>query len=88
MTSRRSFLIGLGATTATHLLPAAAGASTTHDAATDPARLPRRAIHGQQPYYNFDNAGDAYTAPQSGGSTRDYCASLSHEEFLRRHWFC
>lgn len=49
---------------------------------------PQRALFQQQPYFNFEGSGESYAAPQGNQATRDYVTSLSHEEFLRRHWFC
>jgi hypothetical protein len=83
---RRSFLQGLGVATALPLAPSV-DASETKDAASDPACAPRAAVFGQQAYFNFDGSGEGYTRPAVNKSTVDYRASLSNEEFLRRHWF-
>jgi hypothetical protein len=83
---RRSFLQGLGIATAA---PLAAGvnASAAQDPVTDPAQAPQGAVFQQQAYFSFDGKGDTYTPPAANKSTADYRASLSEEEFLRRHWF-
>ena len=83
---RRAFLIGLGTGTALPLAPVLA-ASDAKDAATSPAAAPQRAVFGQQAYFAFDGSGAGYTPPHGNKSTVAYRASLSGEEFLRRHWF-
>ncbi len=85
MTTRRAFLQGLGAASATPL--AAMAAAPVPDAAADPARAPRQAVHLQQPYIDFDGTGDTYTPPAANHANRTYCESIGTEEFLRRHWF-
>jgi hypothetical protein len=62
---RRSFLQGLGAATATPIVPAVA-ASKQNDMAFDPARKPQRAIFQQMVYFNFDGNGEVYTPPTKG----------------------
>ena len=82
---RRAFLQGLGVATAVPAVPLASGHD--RDAAADPAQQAHGAVFQQQAYFNFDGAGEAYTPPAFNKSTVDYRASLSEEEFLRRHWF-
>jgi hypothetical protein len=82
---RRAFLKGLGLASAVPVAPLAA--AKEQDAATDPTRKPQGAVFQQQTYFNFDGHGEAYTPPAGNKSTQDYRASLSEEEFLRRHWF-
>jgi hypothetical protein len=83
---RRAFLKGLGAATALPLAPVA-DATQQRDATTDVACQPCAAVFQQQVYFNFDGNGEIYTPPTGNKSTQDYRASLSEEEFLRRHWF-
>jgi hypothetical protein len=82
---RRAFLKGLGLASAVPVAPLAT--AKEQDAATDPARRPQGAVFQQQAYFDFDGAGEVYTPPAGNKSTQDYRASLSEEEFLRRHWF-
>ncbi|KAF0188282.1 MAG: hypothetical protein FD165_2856 [Gammaproteobacteria bacterium] len=83
---RRSFLKGLGVATALPVAPVVT-AHEVKDAATDPAQVPQGAVFQQQAYFAFDGTAERYTPPAGNKSTQDYRASLSKEEFLRRHWF-
>lgn len=83
---RRDLLKGLGVTAAVPAAPLVAH-EAPQDTATDPARLPRAAVFQQQTYFNFDGNGEVYSPPAGNKSTVEYRASLSEEEFLRRHWF-
>lgn len=89
---RRGFISGLGAGVALGGLPLPALANTptatAHSAAAAVgAGQPRRAIHQELAYIDYDGVGEAYDAPRGNQSTRDYVNSLTQEEFLRRHWF-
>lgn len=89
MTTRRTFLQTIGVATAVPLVPAVAAGSTgtRKDAATDPARKPQAALFQQQRYIDFDSMGEYYAPPPGNHANATYRASLTAEEFLRRHWF-
>jgi hypothetical protein len=81
---RRGFLAGVSV--ALSGLPLQSFGAATDKA---PERVqPQRAVFQQQAYFNFEGSGTTYVAPQGNQATRAYVASISHEEFLRRHWFC
>lgn len=83
---RRGFLTGVSA--ALGALPLQAFA--TPEAATAKVTTKgqrRRAIHQELAYIDHDGVGEVYDAPLGNQATRDYVASLTQEEFLRRHWF-
>jgi len=82
-TTRRRFLQGLGLASA---VPAVNAEANTADAATDPMHASKRAVFLDMPYYSLDGTGWSYTPPAGNHATREYCAGLSDEEFLRRHW--
>lgn len=84
---RRGFLAGVGATLGGLPLQALAAAAPAAGIAGAPRGQPRRAIHQDLAYIDHDGVGTEYDAPRGNQSTRDYVASLTQEEFLRRHWF-
>ncbi len=87
---RRGFITGVGVGVALGGLPLPALANTPAAAAQGAAaaaRQPRRAIHQELAYIDYDGVGESYEAPRGNQSTRDYVNSLTQEEFLRRHWF-
>jgi len=50
---------------------------------------PQAAVFNQMPYTSFDGTSEQYMAPRVSGAiknTRDYVDSISHEEYMRRHW--
>ncbi|HTQ99670.1 MAG TPA: hypothetical protein VMH83_06760 [Candidatus Acidoferrum sp.] len=83
--NRRQFLSGISLAVAATPLPAVALA----DGATSfaPVTYAARAVYQQQTFIDLTGHADRYTPPQGNHSTRVYRASLSDEEFLRRHWF-
>jgi len=81
---RRGFLIGV--------IVAFSGLPLQMQAASETPVIiekgqPKRALFQQLPYFDFEGSGENYSPPQGNQATRDYLASISHEEFLRRHWF-
>ncbi len=84
---RRHFLIGSGLVVA--MAPVTfPGTENVTDLTT--WNTPQAAVFHQMPYFSFDGTGEQYLAPKQSGaskSTRHYVDSISHEEYLRRHWF-
>ncbi|MES2606625.1 MAG: hypothetical protein V4603_16965 [Pseudomonadota bacterium] len=83
--NRRKFLGGVTLAAGTAQLPSVLLAAPLASAAVSSAS--QRAVFQQQLYADYSGAGEVYTKPAAVRSTQDYVASLSHEEFLRRHWF-
>ncbi len=83
---RRQFLVGSGLLAATAPLSVLGEQDFTEVACWS---TPQAAVFNQMPYTSFDGTGEQYKAPRVSGaskSTRDYVDSISHEEYLRRHW--
>jgi hypothetical protein len=82
--SRRQFLGGVAAVV-TAPLPAVA--LTDSSVAFSPVQYAARAVHQQQSFIDMSGHAGRYSAPSGNHSTRAYRATLTDEEFLRRHWF-
>ncbi len=83
---RRQFLVGSGLLAVTAPLSVLGAEDFTEVACWS---SPQAAVFNQMPYTSFDGTGEQYMAPRASGaskSTRDYVDSISHEEYLRRHW--
>ena len=80
---RRSFLLGAGAFLALPMptLSVAIGTASSKRMGYS------RAVFQQQAYFDSGIDAESYERPAVNSATRDYVANLSHEEFLRRHWF-
>mgnify|MGYP000848807490 FL=1 len=80
--------VGVTASATLPLLPTAGSAAPVHDhASTESTECRQRALHQQVPYFDYSGGGEVYVAPTGTTRTADYAASLTDEEFLRRHWF-
>jgi len=87
LVDRRGFLTGVSVVITGLPLQLYAAPPAAEIASADASR----ALFQQQPYYSFGHASatgiERYDAPRGSKATRDYRAGISHEEFLRRHWF-
>lgn len=81
---RRGFLTGVSVVLTG--LPLQSFATVPLQAAAQQG-MATRALHQQMPYFSFESGAESYLKPVKATATRDYVASLSEEEFLRRHWF-
>jgi hypothetical protein len=84
---RRGFLTGVSVALGGLPLQALATTGSAVAERAAPKGQARRAIHQQLAYIDYRGVGEAYDAPRGNQSTRDYVASLTQEEFLRKHWF-
>ena len=83
--NRRQFIGGVGS--AAVLAPLPALSITWQLGAVKASAYGVRAVYQQQMFVDYSGLADRYTPPQGNASTRAYRASLTDEEFLRRHWF-
>ena len=84
---RRSFLVGTGILAGSAPFSVMSEKTSTVTANWAP---PQQAVFNEMPYINFDGTGKQHHVPRVSGAnknTRDYVDSISHEEYLRRHWF-
>jgi len=69
------------------LLPSQSEAAAIDQQIPTTSQYRQRALHQQVPYFDYSGGGELYVAPTGTTRTADYAASLTDEEFLRRHWF-
>ena len=80
--------VGVTASATLPLLPGTSSAAMLPDQTSHAtADCRQRALHQQTPYFDYSGGGELYVAPTGTTRTADYAASLTDEEFLRRHWF-
>lgn len=85
--NRRSFLAGAGILAGSAPFSLLSGTNSTMTANWS---TPQQAVFNEMSYINFEGTGKQHHVPRISGAnkkTRDYVESISHEEYLRRHWF-